>query len=275
MPTGRDLVQTYASMLTIRRLEEKLGQLVALGVVAETGALATGKEAVAVAIAGAAEPAETIVSTLCDQALLLARSVPVADVIDGLVRGRGVDGLGGGCNLRMMLRPEQALEAAIEIAKKGAPVFCWVQADSEALPSLAGSLERHSVSSLPVVLVVDAPSADACAALEQAEILSERVDGIDAGRMAAVCDAAAERARQGQGATLILAKTERFQGHSATPRPGQKDRPREQTDPLARCRARLIEDRLIGDAALKALEKEIREQISAAASDARDRVDAG
>ncbi len=88
----------------------------------------------------------------------------------------------------------------------------------------------------------------------------ETVDGSDVHALHDVVSAAADRARRGNGPTLIDARVLRLEGHHThdpehyRPR-GEKARWHE-TDPLARLRSRLVEDGHSADA-VDAVEREV------------------
>jgi pyruvate dehydrogenase E1 component alpha subunit len=65
--------------------------------------------------------------------------------------------------------------------------------------------------------------------------------------------------------------TYRYRGHdsasSANARNAEKRR--DEADPVAKARARILADRVASEAALKAIEKDVREMVGAAAASAR------
>jgi 2-oxoisovalerate dehydrogenase E1 component alpha subunit len=91
--------------------------------------------------------------------------------------------------------------------------------------------------------------------------------------MIAVTRQAVERARRGEGPTLIEALTYRVQGHSTSDdprayRPDEEVEPWRKRDPIARLRACLNHKGLWDDARDQALRQEVEEQVRSAAAEA-------
>jgi len=99
-------------------------------------------------------------------------------------------------------------------------------------------------------------------------IPGERVDGNDPFAMYAAAHAAIERARAGEGPTLLEAMTYRFHGHVFGDQDAYMDKARKQKaiadDPVPRFRARLIADGIATEENLAAMEADIEAQIDEA-----------
>lgn len=94
------------------------------------------------------------------------------------------------------------------------------------------------------------------------------VDGNDPLAVYEVVKGAAERARTGQGPTLVEAKTYRFRGHyEGDPQvyrvPGEMDEWRKR-DPIDAFRERLLKSGLFGEAAIQGVEAEVQGQLDEA-----------
>jgi TPP-dependent pyruvate/acetoin dehydrogenase alpha subunit len=262
-------------MVSIRRFEERLGQLVALGYVAETGALATGREALAVALALAGGGSIPIVSMTGEHALLLARGLGASELYRALMTGRTLSGEAAGRGVSFVRTPQEALASLAQQVANGSPGLTWLVGMTEDLVRLP-ELARIGAGRSPAVVLAEIPISDVNELKAPAGWRCETADGIDARRVTALCAEAVERARRNEGPTLILARTERFHGHmlAATRIPGTKERARTETDPIARLRQRMIDDRTVAEPALKAIEKEIREAIACAGASAREEAEA-
>lgn len=100
------------------------------------------------------------------------------------------------------------------------------------------------------------------------------VDGNDPDAMYGVAKEAIERARAGEGPTLIEAMTFRFRGHLFGD--DQKYIPKEElatameNDPLPKLRARLIDEGIASEAEIAAMEASMAEEIAAAVQSALD-----
>jgi len=92
-----------------------------------------------------------------------------------------------------------------------------------------------------------------------------RVDGNDPIEMYSVARAAVERARAGEGPTLIEALTYRFHGHVFGDKDEYMDPARKAAavaaDPYPRFRAKLIADRIATEAALAKIEADFEKQL--------------
>jgi pyruvate dehydrogenase E1 component alpha subunit len=271
----------YAAMLVIRRFEEKLGQLVAMGLIESTAQLTTYRECIPVAVAMALQDGEAFVASTSPYGALLALDAEPAELCASVLRG--VPALSGSKRpeLHLALDATSALRIAAGIAEHGTPVFAWVDLCAKPAPELSTEWERVVRNGLPVVLVATVP-ADASGKEPDAAGLApfpiadgaapvEAVNAVDFSRTFAACARAIGRARRGEGASLVLARTMAYQGHAAAARgSGAKAQVREDIDPIARARACLIEERITTEAALKALEKDVRDRVSGAISTAKD-----
>lgn len=96
----------------------------------------------------------------------------------------------------------------------------------------------------------------------------ERVDGNDPFAMYAAAHEAVQRARAGEGPTLIEAMTYRFHGHVFGDQDAYMDKARKaeamENDPVPRFRARLIADGVASEDQLAAMEADIEKQIDEA-----------
>lgn len=104
-------------------------------------------------------------------------------------------------------------------------------------------------------------------------IAGERVDGNDLLACIAVTREAVERARRGEGPTLIEAVTYRMEGHSTSddPRVYRKDdevAPWRERDPIDRFKKYLLRRGLVAEASDAALRREVDEEVRAAAAEA-------
>jgi pyruvate dehydrogenase E1 component alpha subunit len=94
------------------------------------------------------------------------------------------------------------------------------------------------------------------------------VDGNDPDEMYGAARIAVERARAGEGPTLIEAMTYRLNGHLLGDEGGYMDKAERQAaiaaDPVAKLRARLIAEGIASEAELAGIESAIEEEISSA-----------
>ena len=97
---------------------------------------------------------------------------------------------------------------------------------------------------------------------------SANVDGMDVLAVREAVFHAAERARRGDGPSLLVSDTYRFEGHNVGD--GQRYRTREeverwrQSDPILRFRDAVARQGLISEADMDAIEQEVRDELAAA-----------
>lgn len=292
-------VASYGTMLLIRRFEEKVGQLFALQAIHGVCPLCIGQEAAIVGMMLAAEPSDPVISGYRTHGPLLARGVdPKLIFAELLGRKTGLAG-GKGGTVRMYAPEYQfygghgsaglaaplatGLAFAARYRGTGAVTLCFFGDGAAQRGRVAEAYRAAARWSLPVVFVVDnntaAPGASIVlgsvpSALSESgapfAIPGEQVDGIDVRHTRAAGLRAIERARRGDGPTILEMLTYRYRGHGGMPaRPGSGERRIDDADPLTKARGRLLANGLISERALKALEKEVRDKVSAAANAAR------
>lgn len=100
------------------------------------------------------------------------------------------------------------------------------------------------------------------------------VDGQDVSAVQSAVNKAVERARSGDGPTLLEVKTYRFQGHSRTDpgnyrAPGELDRWK-QRDPLLVLNKSLVASGLLDDATDRAIKRDVQARVDSAAARAQE-----
>jgi len=130
---------------------------------------------------------------------------------------------------------------------------------------------------LPVVWIVEnnlmawfTPFCDTCAVKDIAEIAGaynmpgEIVDGMDVFAVRKAVEKAVERARKGEGPSLIECKTYRFRSHSEgrpdvchyKPRPKEEIDEWKKRDPLVICREKLLKEKVLTPAIIDQIDRE-------------------
>ena len=297
--TPDEEIAAYRSMLLIRRFEEKAGQLYALSAIHGLCPLSIGQEGSIVGLMMAARPTDPVITGYRTHGALLARGVAPRRVMAELLgRASGLShGKGGSATL---LAPEHHFYGGHGAAGLAAPLGAGLAFaartrgnDAVALALFGdGAAGRGRVFEalriaaewkLPVVFVIDnntaapgtgialgpVPSALAESGMPFA-VPGEQVDGIDVRRARAAARRAIARARAGDGPSVLEMLTYRYRGHGGMPaRAGRAEKRVEEADPIAKSRARILASSLMSERELKALEKEVRETVQAAALAAR------
>ncbi len=272
------LVEMLSTMQKIRAFEEKADQLFALGKIHGTMHLSIGEEATAVGAIAALQPTDYITSTHrghghCiakggDLKLMMAEfmgketgycrgrggSMHIADVESGNLGATGV--VGGGI--------PTAVGAALSLRLQGAnKVVLGFFGDGAAnLGIFHEALNLAAIWKLPVVYVCENNQYAMSMSVKRAfpvENIADRavaygipgvaVDGNDVLAVYAAVAEAVERARSGQGPSLIECKTYRWKGHSKSDQ--ERYRTREEVaawkkkDPIVRFESDLIQKGVI------------------------------
>ena len=290
-------LQVFDRMAEIRLVEETVLGLYNDGYVRGSTHLAIGQEAVAVGLALAARPTDTITCTYRGHGTALALGLP-PEAVMGEICGRQIGctgGLGGSMHLAdgsVGLLPTFAIIGAGIPVAAGAALTAWVRGTDDAAVAVFGdgttnigafheALNMASVMKLPVVFLCEnnlygeysrinlttaiADIADRAAAFSMPGVI---VDGQDVDAVAAAVGEALARARAGEGPTLIEAKTYRYSGHSRTDsgayRPAGELEQWKQRDPIDLFKARLLETGAATDDEIASIEKAVAERVQRA-----------
>ncbi len=293
--TPEEELAAYQQMLLIRRLEEKAGQLYALGEMDGPCHLSIGQEAVIVGMEMAASPEDAMISGFRCHGHLVARGAELDAILAELL-GRVTGLCGGRAGSDRMLDPTLRFYGGhTELAQQvpigaGLALAARQQDDSSICICAVGdgaankgqvyeTLRLAAEWKLPLVLVIDNNSTETSEQLSTSlsptalaqrgaafGIPGEQVDGIDVRKVRAAGRRAIAHARNGDGPMILEMLTYRYRGHSAPAGAQRKARAREETDPILKSRARILEDRIAEEGELKEIEKSVRERISKATS---------
>jgi pyruvate dehydrogenase E1 component alpha subunit len=298
MDLGRErLVEMLRKMYEIRYFEEKAEELYIHGLVHGTMHLSVGQEGSAVGAVSALEPDDYILSTHrghghciakgADIKLMMAEflgketgycrgqggSMHIADVKTGNLGATGVVGDGIPVSVGVGL--------SIKLQGQGRVVLCFFGDGAANAGAFHESLNMASIWKLPVVFVCENNQYAMSTSVKKAfpiKNIADRaaaygmpgmvVDGNDVLVVYEATREAMDRARRGEGPTLIECKTYRWKGHSKSDQ--QRYRTREEVeawkrkDPITRFRSRLIEEEAITEKEAERIEEEAWETVEAA-----------
>jgi len=297
-PTRLDI---YRSLQRMRQFEKRAYDLFMRQLVKGTSHLSLGMEAISAGFGTAMRPDDYTFATYRGHAHTLARGVPMTPVLAELLgRSNGLlGGKGGSMHLTSVshgvMGSYAIIGAHLTIANgaawsaqyrgSGQVAVCFFGDGTTNIGAFHEALNYAAVFKLPVVFVcennlymeytsiaditaVERPAADRAAAYGLAP---ERIDGNDADECYTTAARALQRARSGQGPSLIEAVTYRHGGHSRAD-PG-KYRPKGEVeawlgyDPVAIYRARL--GRLgVDPARLEEIEKQVSDEVETATAEA-------
>jgi Pyruvate/2-oxoglutarate dehydrogenase complex, dehydrogenase (E1) component, eukaryotic type, alpha subunit len=230
-------------MIEIRVVEEAIQELFNAGHVRGSTHLCNGQEAVSVGVAASIQPTDTVTCTYRGHGHALALGLTPLDVI-GEICGRTVGcagGIGGSMHLfgaDVGLLPTFAIVGAGLPIATGAALAAQVRGADSLAVALFGdgstnigafheSLNLASVRRLPVIFVCEnnlygeytritlsTPIDDLALRAESYGMPGIVVDGQDLDAVMAAMGDAVDRARRGDGPTLLEMKTYRYSGHS-------------------------------------------------------------
>ena len=263
----------------------------------------TGEEAVAIAAAHALDRDDMCFPSYRQQGLLIAREWPLVDMMNQVYSNRG-DRLKGrqmpimysakdasffSISGNLATQYPQAVGWAMASAAKGDSriAAAWCGEGSTAEGDFHSAMTFASVYRAPVILNVvnnqwaissfsGFAGAEATTFAARAigyGVAGLRVDGNDALAVFAATEWAAERARANQGPTLIEHFTYRSEGHSTSDDPARYRSAEERShwplgDPIARLKAHLVAIGVWDEERHAAMDKEVAEEVRAAAREA-------
>jgi TPP-dependent pyruvate/acetoin dehydrogenase alpha subunit len=293
-PPSGDYLAAYERMLIIRHFESAMHRLFLRGEVHGTTHLYAGQEAVAVGVCMALEPEDYAAGTYRGHGHALAKGTePEPLIAEMLGRSTGIcGGRAGSMNVIDLAHGlvgcygivggsiAAALGAALSGKRQGRVAVCFFGDGATNQAYFHECLNMAAVMSLPVVFVCEnnlygeftpmaqvTGGADIAARAHGYGVPSTVVDGNDVWAVHSSADEAVQRARRGEGPTLLECRTYRHYGHSKSD-PGayrSKDELEAwlERDPLKLARQRLSEDGLSQDQ-LAATEKAATDAIERA-----------
>jgi acetoin:2,6-dichlorophenolindophenol oxidoreductase subunit alpha len=303
VPKQKTRLALYRSMLECRYLEKRAYDLFMQNLVKGTSHLALGQEAIAAGFAVAMRADDYTFCTYRGHAHTLARGASMAGILGelmgrscGLMRGKGGSmhltsvehGAMGSYAIVGAHMPIAAGAAwSAQYRKSGQVAVCFFGDGTTNIGAFHEALNLAAVWKLPVVYVcennlymeytpissvtaVRNPAADRASAYGLESIL---IDGNDVDVVYETATRALDKARSGDGPTLIEAQTYRHGGHSRAD-PG-KYRPDDEVkawldrDPVPAYRMRLLSAG-ITEQRLVAIEQETQEAVDQATEEARN-----
>jgi len=296
-------VSWYRKMLEIRLFEEKVQELFMDGLIQGTTHLCQGQEAVSVGAAAALRADDYLTITYRGHGHALARGMST-DVAFGELMGRSggcCGGAGGSMHLTDfglgIIGSFAIIGAGLPVAV-GAALSAVARGKSSVAVAFCGdggtnigtfheALNMAAVWKAPAVFVIEnnlygeysplretTPIDDLYLRAAAYDMPGTAVDGQDVAAVYEAVSAAVERARGGEGPTLLEAKTYRYRGHSRTDpakyrRPGELEQWR-QRDPIDLLEASLVAEGVFAPHEPDALRLAVQEGIDASAVRAAD-----
>ena len=294
---GSNRLSRLERMMEIRLVEDRIQELFAQGLVSGTTHTSQGQEAVAVGLAAVTRPTDVVCCTYRGHGIALALGIKPASVL-GEVLGRQIGCMGGLGGSMHLSDPDIGLLPTFAIVGAGIPVavgaalqFATNQSDGVAVSVFGDgatnigafheALNLAAVWNLPVIFLCEnnlygeySSIASTTAVTEISkralafDMASEIVDGQDVDAVEATIGRAVQRARSGDGPTLIEAKTYRYVGHSrsdkATYRPEGELEQWLARDPIELFAAKLAASGELGDRSVEQIRQHQHDLIDVA-----------
>ena len=294
------LQRYYRDMLLIRRFEEKAGQLYGMGLIGGFCHLYIGQEAVVVGMQAAVTPDDTLVSSYRSHGHMLVTGMDPKGVMAELTGRRGGYSKGKGGSMHMFSRDKNffgghgIVGAQVPIGTGIAFAHRYLENGNVCLTYLGDgavnqgqvyeSFNMAALWKLPVVYVIENNKYGMGTSVERASatvdlykrgqaygIPGQQVDGMDVLAVKAAGDKAVAHARAGKGPYILEMLTYRYRGHSMSDPAKYRSKEevskmRQEHDPIDRVRQLLLDSGAVDEAALKAIDREIKDIVSEAAA---------
>ena len=288
------LVEMYRQLVLLRRFEERCAQQYALQKIAGFCHLYIGQEAVAVGTEAALNPDDYVISAYREHGQILARGTPPGPVmaelfgkVTGVAQGKGGSmhlydiprNFYGGWGIVGAQIP-LALGTAYASKYRGDKrvTVCYFGEAAVNQGAFHEALNMAALWKVPAIFIcennrygmgtpieVSSALTDVYKRASAYGIPGEYADGMDTLAMYDAVKKAADRARAGEGPTLLEARTYRYRGHSmsdpAVYRTREEVDDERKNDPLPKMRAWVLAKKAAKEAELVAIEEQIEKDV--------------
>ncbi len=297
------IVAMYKKMFEIRSFEERVFELYAQNLVPGTIHLYVGEEAVAVGVCSKLTKRDYIISTHRGHGHCIAKGADpkkiMAEILGrktGYCKGKGgsmhiadfnVGMLGATAVVGAGLPIAVGAGLSIKLKGRNTVAVCFFGDGASNQGTFHEAMNMAAIWKLPVIFVCE--NNIYAMGTRQSDVMlpeniSDRaasygipgvtVDGNDVLAVYKAADKAMERARNGEGPTLIECKTYRQKGHSridpAKYRPKEEVREWLGRDPIERLKRKILETEFVTEAEIQQIEKGVSEEIEEAIKYAMD-----
>jgi pyruvate dehydrogenase E1 component alpha subunit len=241
--SNTDEIACYERMLEIREFERRTNELFAAGEIRGTTHLCVGEEALNLGLATVLNPDDVIAATYRSHGIALAFGLSPHSVMAEIMgKATGcAGGIGGSmhmCDSSVGVLPTSAIigggmpvaagaALAFQIQKKKNVAVAYFGDAATNIGAFHESMNLAAIWKLPIIFVInnnvygEYTRIDLSTPIEDLHIRAEsyamphaKLDGMDIYAVQSGMQEAIDRARRGDGPTLIEAKTYRFSGHS-------------------------------------------------------------
>jgi pyruvate dehydrogenase E1 component alpha subunit len=298
-----ELLEHYRQMLTIRRFEEKAGQLYGMGLIGGFCHLYIGQEAVVVGLEAAAEEGDKRITSYRDHGHMLACGMDPKGVMAELTGREGGYSKGKGGSMHMFSKEKNfygghgivaaqvplgtGLAFADKYLENGRVSFAYFGDGASNQGQVYESFNMAALWKLPVIFVIENNQYAMGTAQSRSTstpdiytrgaafgIPGEAVDGMDVLAVKAAGEKATAHCRAGKGPYILEIKTYRYRGHSMSDPAKYRTREevqkiREERDAIEHVRDLLLTGKHASEDELKTIDKEIKATINEAAEFAK------
>ncbi|MBL4620451.1 MAG: pyruvate dehydrogenase (acetyl-transferring) E1 component subunit alpha [Marinicaulis sp.] len=297
--TKDELLGYYHDMVLIRRFEERAGQLYGMGHIGGFCHLYIGQEAVIVGIEAVKKDGDQTITGYRDHGHMLACGMDPKGVMAELTGREGGYSKGKGGSMHMFSKEKQfygghgivgaqvplgvGLAFANRYREEPKVSLTYFGDGASNQGQVFEAMNMAKLWKLPVVFLIENNQYAMGTSVTRAHsethlyrrgasfgIPGMEVDGMDVLAVREAAREAVDHARTGKGPYVVELKTYRYRGHSMSDPAKYRtreevDEVREHNDPIKRCEQRLIENGYADTAALKAIDKEVKAVVKAAA----------
>ncbi|MEQ9518750.1 MAG: pyruvate dehydrogenase (acetyl-transferring) E1 component subunit alpha [Parvibaculum sp.] len=297
-------LDAYRMMLTIRRFEEKAGQMYGMGLIGGFCHLYIGQEAVVVGVQAAVKQGDQVITGYRDHGHMIACGMDTKGVMAELTGRAGGLSKGKGGSMHMFSKEENffgghgivgaqvSLGTGLAFANRyrgnDNVSFVYFGDGAANQGQVYESFNMAELWQLPVVYVIENNQYAMGTAISRASaqtdlskrgasfnIPGEQVDGMDVRAVADAAIRAADSCRAGQGPYILEMNTYRYRGHSMSDPAKYRAREevnkmREEHDPLEQVKIRLLKSGKVDEVALKKIDAEVRALVMEAANFAQE-----
>jgi pyruvate dehydrogenase E1 component alpha subunit len=294
---ANQLIDIYRKMVTIRLFEEKIIDLYARGLVPGLAHLYVGEEAIAVGVCANLRDEDFITSTHRGHGHVIAKgaelkymmaelfgkktgyckgkggSMHIADVAIGILGANGI--AGGGLPIAI------GAGLSAKMRKTDQVTACFFGDASSNHGTFHESLNFAAVHRLPVIFVCENNTYGISVSQKQHQAIKDisiraaaynmpgiTIDGNDVMAVYDTCGKAIQRARAGEGPSLVECKTYRWRGHhEGDPNQGKRYRTMEEIQewmkkcPIKRFEGKLVSEKILTQPKIKKIWEGVQKEI--------------
>ncbi|MGE0846384.1 MAG: pyruvate dehydrogenase (acetyl-transferring) E1 component subunit alpha [Flavobacteriaceae bacterium] len=294
-----DELFAYRMMLTIRRFEEKAGQMYGMGLIGGFCHLYIGQEAVVVGLRMASKEGDQVITGYRDHGHMLACDMEARGVMAELTGRRNGYSHGKGGSMHMFSKEKHfygghgivgaqvSLGTGLAFANRyrgnDNVSFAYFGDGASNQGQVYESFNMAKLWKLPVVYVIEnnkygmgtsiarsSANTDLSERGASFDIPGEQVDGMDVRAVKAAGERAVELCRKGEGPYILEMLTYRYRGHSMSDPAKYRSKEevqkmRQEHDPIEQVKARVLEKKMVTEEELKEIDKEVRAIVADAA----------